>query len=132
VVANTNGELPLQILIGKRPCEAHSTYTYAAGGMVLIISTVLAERYLAVELISTYSGNPRAGTIATHLLLGPVGHAPVLHSSEHSPEHLDPIQRARECAYDHAHELVDLLRSIGHEARVLLDERSFEQLERIE
>jgi hypothetical protein len=40
--------------------------------------------------------------------------------------------RARECAYDHAQQLIELLGAAGHRASVHLDERSFTQLERAE
>jgi hypothetical protein len=131
-VANLRGELPLQVKIDERPCEAHSTYSFAGGGMVLTISTVLPERGLAVELISTYVGHPHTATIATHLLLGPVGHPAEIHTVEHLHEHLDPVDRPRECAYDHAHQLIDTLAAGGHAAKVQLDELSFAQLERVE
>jgi hypothetical protein len=100
--------------------------------MVLTISTVLPERGLALELISTYVGHPHTGTLATHLLLGPVGHPAEIHTSEHEHEHLDPVERPRACAYDHAHQLIDTLRAIGREASVQLDELSFAELERVE
>ena len=69
------GDIPLTVSIDDRPCEAHSTYSWSAGGAVLTLSTVLPERGLAAELISTYVGHTDTPTIATHLMLGPVGHA---------------------------------------------------------
>lgn len=127
---NMRGELPVEILIDDRSCEAHSTYSWAGGGMVLTISTVLPDRGLAVELISTYVGHPQTGTIATHLMLGPISHPANLHTIEH--ENLNPGESARECAYDHAHELIDALRAAGRQASVQLDELSFAELERVE
>jgi hypothetical protein len=132
IVVNMRGELPIQVWIDQRPCEAHSTYSWAGGGMVLTISTVVPERGLAVELISTYVGHPHTGTIATHLLLGPVGHPAEIHTAGHEHEHLDPVERPRECAYDHAHQLIETLRAAGYQSSVQLDELSFAQLERVE
>ena len=100
--------------------------------MVLTLSTVLPERGLAAELISTYVGHPHTPTIATHLMLGPVGHAATIRTEEHAHEHLDPVESARECAYDHAHQLIELLSATGRQVSVQLDEQSFTELERIE
>ena len=66
LVANMRGDLRLEVLVNDRACEAHSTYAWAGGGMVLTISTVLPQRDLAVELISTYVGHPHTRTIVTH------------------------------------------------------------------
>jgi hypothetical protein len=132
MVTNMRGDLPLQVSIDQRPCESHSTYSWAGGGMVLTISTVLPQRGLAVELISTYVGHPHTPTIATHLMLGPVGDAATIGTEEHAHEHLDPVESARECAYDHAHQLIERLSAAGRRVSVQLDEQSFAALERIE
>jgi hypothetical protein len=129
-VANTHGELLLQVSVNERSCTAHSTYSWSAGGRVLTLSTVLPDRDLAVEMISTYVGHPTTPTIATHLILGPVNLFARICTAEH--EHLNPVESARECAYDHAHRLTDALRAAGRLASVHLDERSFSELERIE
>lgn len=123
------GDLPLRVSVDDRPCEAHTTYSWSGGGMVLTISTVLPERGLAVELISTYVGHPHTRAIVTHLMLGPVGHRAEINTIEH--EHLDPGESARECAYDHSHELIEALRAAGCQASVQLDELSFAELERV-
>ena len=126
MVANTSGALPLQVLVDGRPCEAQSTYGWAGGGTVLTISTVLPERGLAVELVSTYVGHPSTPTNATHLTLGPAGHDNNIRTSSH--EALNPAENARECAYDHAHQLIDALRAAGCQASVRLDELRFAEL----
>ncbi|MGI8559083.1 MAG: hypothetical protein ACR2ND_12400 [Solirubrobacteraceae bacterium] len=131
-MANMRGDLPLQVSVDDGPCQAHSTYSWAGGGMVLTISTVLPERGFAVELISTYVGHPQTSTIATHLMLGPVGRAAEIHTVDHDPEHLNPVERARECAYDHAHHLIESLGGAGHQVGVQLDEQTFAELERVE
>lgn len=132
LVANMRGDLRLEVLVNGRASEAHSTYTWAGGGMVLTISTVLPERGLAVELISTYVGHPHTPTVVTHLMLGPPGRRAQIRSVERGHEDLDPIEGARECAYDHAQELIDAVGRVGYEISVQLDERTFAQLERVE
>jgi hypothetical protein len=129
-MANMRGDFPLRSWVDGRPREAHSTYAWSGGGMVLTISTVLPDRDLAAEMISAYVGHPSTRTVATHLMLGPVGHESDVSIIEH--EHLSPAECARECAYDHAHQLIEHLRSAGRDASVQLDERSFAELERIE
>ena len=124
------GGLSLRISVDDRPCEAHSSYAWSGGGTVLTISTVLPDRGLATELISTYVGHPSTRMVATHLALGPVGHQNDISTAEH--EHVSPTESARECAYDHAHQLIDQLRAAGREASVQLDELSFAELERVE
>lgn len=91
VVANMRGDLPLTVTVDDRPSEAHGSYSWSGGGMVLTLSSVLPDRGLAVELISTYVGHPNTHTIATHLMLGPVDHPAEIHTTEH--EHLNPAER---------------------------------------
>jgi hypothetical protein len=126
------GDIPLTISIDDRPCEAHSTYNWSGGGAVLTLSTVLPEQGLAAELISTYVGHADTPTIATHLMLGPVGRRATILTAEHAHEHIDPVETARECAYDHAQQLIELLSAQGLNIRVELDEQSFTQLDRVE
>jgi hypothetical protein len=130
VAANTRGDLPLNVSVNDRPCEAHSTYAWSGGGTVLTISTVLPGRGLATELVSTYVGHPSTRTVATHLMLGPVGRGSDIKTVEH--EDLSPAESARECAYDHAHELIEQLHAVGYETSVELHELSFAELERVE
>src|SRR5689334_12006772 len=87
------GDLRLQVSVGGWPCEAHSAYAWAGGGMVLTISTVLPQRDLAVELISTYVGHPHTRTIVTHLMLGPPGRTAQIRSIQRPHEDLDPDRR---------------------------------------
>jgi hypothetical protein len=132
MVANMRGDIPLTVSIEDRPCDANCTYDWAAGGAVLTLSTVLPEHGLAAELISTYVGHADTPTIVTHLMLGPVGHTATIRTEAHAHEHLDPVEGARECAYDHAQQLIELLTGTGHPIKVQLDEQSFTSLERIE
>jgi hypothetical protein len=130
MVANMRGDIPLTVSIGDRPCEAHATYSWAAGGRVLTLSTVLPGRGLAAELISTYTGAADTPTIAIHLMLGPIGRAATIGTEEHAHEHLDPVESPRECVYDHAHQLIERLSASQPDVRVQLEEQSFTELER--
>jgi len=131
-VANERGELPLQVLIDDREAETHSSYSYAAGGRALVISTVLPQRGLAFELISTYVGYPGVLTQVTHLAIGPVGYRPVIEHDEEDEGDLSPALRPRACAYDHAHQLIEHLCDVGFHAGLRVDERTFTALERVE
>jgi hypothetical protein len=124
------GDLPLHVSVDDRPREAHSTYSWSGGGMVLTLSTVLPDRSLAVELISTYVGHPNTRTIVTHLMLGRGEHPADIHTTEYV--NLNPVERPRECAYDHARQLIEALQATGRQASVQLDELSFAELESVE
>jgi hypothetical protein len=107
-------------------------YGWQGGGMVLTLSTVLPEQGLALELISTYVGHSQTPTVATHLLLGPVGHEAQIHTRRHPHRDLDPVEDPRACVYDHVRELIEALQSAGRNAKVRLDESSFAELERVQ
>jgi hypothetical protein len=126
------GQLPYQVVIDGSVRDSDSRYSFAAGGSVLTISTVLPERGLAFELVSTYVGQSGVDTHVTHLALGPVGHLPESWHSVCDGERLSPVEDSRACAYDHAHELVERLTTLGYRASVHLDERTFSALERVD
>jgi hypothetical protein len=130
-MVNVAGELFLRVVVDGRPRSSHSRYAWGGGGLVLTITTVLPERGLAFELISTYTGRPDTDTIATHLTLAKARRGEI-DSCRHPHEHLNPVELARACAYDHAGRLIDALTECGYAACVDLDERTFEELERVE
>ena len=68
----------------------------------------------------------------THLALGPVGHPASIEHIEDLEEQLDPAVDPRACAYDHAHQLIEKLSTLGYRAAVEIDERTFTALERVE
>jgi hypothetical protein len=131
-VANMGGELPLDVRLDGDLVEAHSTYAATGGGRVLTIATVLPEHGLAFELISTYVGHTDVPAHVTHLALGPVGHPASIEHVEDLQQQLDPAGNPRACAYDHAHRLIETLSTLGYNARVEVDERTFTALERVE
>jgi hypothetical protein len=130
-VANLAGELPLRVIIDGRPRSSHSRYAWSGGGLVLTIATVLPEQGLAFELISTYTGHPDTDTIATHLTLAQRQEGKI-DSCRHPHEHLNPVELAHACAYDHAGRLIDALLESGQAGHVDLDEHTFSELERVE
>jgi len=124
------GDISMTVTIDDQPCEAHSTYSWSGGGCVLTLSTVLPERAFAAELISTYVGHTDTPTIATHLMLGPVGQPAAIATAEHAHEDLGPVESARDCATDHAPQLIELLDAAGRQVTGQLDELSVTELER--
>jgi len=80
---------------------------------VLVLQTVMPQRGLAVELHSTFVGHSGVPTHTTHLLLGPVGWAPVVHARDDDSGIIDPVNRPDSCVYAHCHELIDLLAERG-------------------
>lgn len=129
---NTHGDLPLGVRVDDRPRCAQSSYSWAGGGTVLTISTVIPEQDLAFELVSSYVGHPLTPMIVTHLMLGPVGRPAEILSVEHAPDRGNPVEAPRDCAYDHAHQLIEVLAAAGHCVSVQLDEHTFAELEQVE
>ena len=116
--------------------ESESTAVWA-GAYVLTIATTIPAAGVTVELHSTYTGHPWDGdhpaldTHSTHLELGPTGCPPQITTATHSPHNIDPLYRPRECAYDHAHRLLELLDELGFNASVDISDDAFRQLEAI-
>jgi len=96
-----------------------------------VISTVLPQRGLAFELISTYVGYPGVATHVTHLTLG-LGQGPVIEHHEDQDADLDPALRPRACAYEHAQQLLERLSALGHHAGLRVREGTFLALEAVE
>jgi hypothetical protein len=85
-----------------------------------------------LEVNSTFVGHEGVPTCATHLTLGPVGHAPFIVTAEHEHTSLDPTIRARECAYEHAQAVLEALKGLGYHVGVDVGEGAFVELERVE
>lgn len=110
---------PTQLPIDLDGRRAHSsTYIARNGAYVLSISTLLPDRGLAVELHSTYVGHPVSETMSTHLFVAADLPAPQTIGDVHDVGELDVVDAPRACLYDHALRLQELLRSLGHEARI--------------
>jgi hypothetical protein len=103
-----------------------------AGPYVLVIVTVMPEHGLAVEVSSTFVGHEGVPTCATHLTLGPVGHAPVTITAEHEHANLDPQIKARECVYEHMGIVLEILKGLEYEVAIDVPDDAFGELDRIE
>ncbi|MGE0363756.1 MAG: hypothetical protein AB7R67_23805 [Vicinamibacterales bacterium] len=113
----------LPIDVDARRADSDTTIV-RNGAYVLTISTVLPERGLAVELHSTYVGHPASETLSTHLLLGADLPAPQTIGDVHDVGELDVLGQPRDCLYDHALRLQELLCSLGHEAALHIGPRA--------
>jgi len=121
----------LEISLDGRSVESETT-CISAGPYVLVIATVLPEAGLAVEVHSTFVGHGGVPTFATHLTLGPAGHAPVTTTAEHDRASLDPTIRARACAYEHAQIVIETLTGLEYSVALDVPDDAFSQLERVE
>ena len=130
-MANLAGELPLTINLDGASPASRTRYAWTGGGLVLTITTVIADPELAFELTSSYTAGPGTDTIATHVTLAR-GAENQLHTLTHPGSELHPVDLARACAYNHAHRLLDALNDHGALAHVQLDDSTFVELERIE
>jgi hypothetical protein len=123
--------IALEVILDGRRADSETTCMWA-GPYVLVIATVLSEAGLAVEVHSVFVGHEGVPTCATHLTLGPVGHAPVIATVEHERANLDPTIRARECVYEHAEVVLETLKGLRYEAGIAVPDNAFEELERVE
>jgi hypothetical protein len=118
-------DIPIRLLIDGTPTPAYTTAT-SAGAYVLILATVLTEP--AISLYSTYAGHQRTNTLATHLLLASGAYETI--SAEHDHDQLPLMYARRHCLYDHLHRLQDLLKNIGIDAQIPLDDAAIAAVER--
>ena len=101
----------MKLSLDRVRVQSETTYAWA-GPYVLSVHTVIPQPDLAIELHSTFTGHPGTPTAVAHLTLGPPGHGPVLTHEEQLREDLLPGDG---CVYEHAMQLVELLRRLGHE-----------------
>jgi hypothetical protein len=121
----------LEVTLDGRQAESETTCAWT-GPYILAVCTVLPGLGLATELHSAFVGHAGVPTCATHLMLGPVGHAPFIIVAEHEHANLEPTIKARECVYEHAGVLLENLKSLNYELGIDLSDDAFEELERIE
>ena len=123
--------IALAVALDGRQVSSETTCTWA-GPYVLVIATALPDHGLAVEVHSTFIGHEGVPTCVTHLTLGPVGHDPVILAVEHERANLDPMLKARECAYEHVEIVLETLTRLGYEVGIDVPDDAFEELERVE
>lgn len=99
---------------------------------MLTISTVLPDQALAAEVHSTFVGYEGVPTYVTHMTIGPVDHDPTIAQAEHAHASLDPMLRARDCAYEHAQIVLSTLTQLGYDAAIDMPDDAFADMERIE
>ena len=124
----TDGRIPLQIELDGKRVRSETVFTQA-GAYGLTIMTTIARPDLPVELHSTYVGHPGTPTHATHLQLGPSAHRPRVDTSVLDEADVCVVFTPRNAVYDHAHELLALLRELGYHAAVHTDDEAFRLLE---
>ena len=123
--------IDLVVKLDGRQVDSETTALWA-GPDVLTVITVLPDRGVLCQLTSVFVGHEGVPTHATHLVRGPLDRETVLLWRDHEHESLDPIFRARECAYEHIQVLIERLTEHGFHASIEIDDRAFEQLERVQ
>lgn len=87
----------------------------------LVLTTVLPDR--GIELHSSYIGHAGLSeSRVTHLLLAPSVRA--FDTREHPQSQLPVTAARRRCLYDHLQRLLDLLRELGYDASIELDDET--------
>jgi hypothetical protein len=123
--------VPLEVNLDGHKVATETVCVWA-GAYVLVVATTLPDRGLAVEIHSTFVGHEGVPTAASHLILGPPDHAPVLSTAEHEHANLDPMLKPRECVYEHADLLLETLKGLGYDVGIEFADDAFEELERVE
>lgn len=121
----------LAVTLDGRQVSSETICTWA-GPYVLVIATALPDHGLAVEVHSTFVGHEGVPTCLTHLTLGPIGHDPVIVPVEHERANLDPMLKARECAYEHVEIVLETLKRLGYAVGIDVPDDAFAELERVE
>jgi hypothetical protein len=104
-------------LSGKR--VSGETAAIRAGPDVLSIITVLPDHAVAFQLVSTFIGHKGVDTHVAHLVIGPPGEDPEIHTEDRPRGFLDPAYDPRSCVYEYIHVLMEHL----GEARPRADDR---------
>lgn len=123
--------IDLNLALDGVPVESETTCTWAAA-RVLTIHTAIPRADLALELHSTFVGHAGVRTHAVHLTLGPPGRQPSIASADHNEDQLDPTYAPRDCAYEHAQHVIEVLSELGYRASVdVPGDAAFAGLERV-
>jgi hypothetical protein len=120
-------DVTLHVKIAGKPVTSETTCMWA-GPYILAIATVLPDRGLALGVHSSFLGHSGVPTLASHIVLGPVGHAPYAVSAEHDHAELDPSLRPRECIYEHAGIVVEALKAISEDVGIDVPDDAFAAL----
>lgn len=131
VHVSSRPRIDLELRLDGGPTLSETTCTWA-GAHVLTIHTVIPRGDLALELHSTFVGHPGVPTHVVHLGLGPPGREPSIVATEMDNPQVEPTYAPRECAYEHAQRLIEVLTDLGHEIAVNVPEDAFDALERVD
>jgi hypothetical protein len=114
----------LHVKIAGKPVSSETTCMWA-GPYILAIATVLPDRGLALGVHSSFLGHSGVPTLASHIVLGPIGHAPYAVSAEHDHAEIDPSLRPRDCIYEHAGIVVEALKAISEDVGIDVPDDAF-------
>lgn len=109
-----SSRVPIRITLDGRAMPGVTRFA-SVGAHVLVITTTLPDPTYPVTVTSTYVGQRRNNTHATHLVLRP--HDPVgsldtrIHPADELPVAAD---ERRGCLYDHLHQLQEALSAGDH------------------
>jgi hypothetical protein len=117
----------LEIRIDGELVSSETTFAWA-GPYLLAIATVLPDSGIALGVHSSFLGNQGVPTLASHIVLGPIGRAPYAVSAEHAHESLDPALRPRECIYEHTLIVVEALKALSEDASIVVPDDAFSEL----
>jgi hypothetical protein len=120
-------DVTLHLKIDGKPVSSETTCMWA-GPYILAIATVLPDRGLALGVHSSFLGHSGLRTLASHIILGPIGHTPYAVSAEHDHGELDPSLRPRECIYEHAAIVVEALKAISEDVGIDVPDDAFAAL----
>ena len=121
-----DGTLPFRVLVDGEPAATETSFAWA-GPYALTVATTVPQ--LALELHSGYVGHPGVATETTHLRL-----AHGLRETARATlpnESVCLVFTPRAAAYDHAHQLLELLATLGYEARLEIADDAFVALEAV-
>lgn len=117
----------LEIHVDEQLLSSETTFAWA-GPYLLAIATVLPDSGVALGVHSGFLGHEGVPTLASHIVLGPIGQAPYAVSAEHAHESLDPALRPRECIYEHTLIVVEALKVLSEDARIVVPDDAFSEL----
>jgi hypothetical protein len=123
--------IDLDVRLGGERVSGETT-AIRAGPDVMSVITVLPDHGVLFQLVSTFIGHKGVDTHVAHLVIGPLGEDPEIHTEDRPHELLDPAYDPRSCAYEHIHVLMEHLRRLGHTPTIDVPEHAFRELERVE
>jgi ABC-type transporter Mla subunit MlaD len=120
--------VPIGVRIDGRKVGSVTRFT-PAGAYVVVLATALVDPQAPVSITSTYVGQRKTATHATHLTLRP-GSDPQIDTRMHALGTLPVDEDERHgCLYDHLQQLLTALQSLGYDTRIDVLDRAAELLD---